>query len=99
MASALTRIGLPATIRHGRADKQLQRLGSDVQTRVTSFVTAAHQLGHDNAAGARALVNDLGPGSGLVVAVVNDLHQLAPTDLALAVLETKACRQRVGLPI
>jgi hypothetical protein len=72
---------------------------SDLQTPLTNINTAADKLENGNTAAAQALVDDLGAQTGPIVAVLNDLHQVSFTDLGIAMLQTKACRQVAGVPI
>ena len=99
LASELTALGLPATQRASRAPTQFGTLGSAVQTKLTEARAAADKLesGDVNAAG--VLIGDLPGRADLAVALLNDARQLASTDLAIAVAETKTCRQLAGVPI
>ena len=72
---------------------------SDLQTQLSKAGTAANQLHSGNTAAAHALVDDLGTETGSIVAPLTDLQQVSLTDLAIATLETKACRQLSGIPI
>ena len=66
---------------------------------MTNINTAANKLKSGNTQAARALVDDLGAQTGAVVVVLNDLRQVSFTDLGIAMLQTKACRQLAGIPI
>ena len=99
LANRLTRIGLPTTQQSSQAQHHFERLASDLQTQLTKAGTAANQLKSGNTAAAHALVHDLGTETGSIVAPLTDLHQVSLTDLAIATLETKACRQLSGIPI
>jgi hypothetical protein len=99
LASELAALGLPATQRGSRAQTQFGKLGSAVQTKLTEAQAAADKLetGDVNAAG--VLISDVPAGADLAVALLDDAHQLASTDLAIAVVDTKTCRQLAGLPV
>jgi hypothetical protein len=98
-ANELGRIGLPATQRSSPAEHRFKRLMSNLQTQMTNINIAANKLENGNSAAAQALVDDLGAQTGPIVAVLNDLRQVSFTDLGIAMLQTKACRQAAGIPI
>ena len=99
LANQLTRIGLPTTQRPSQAQHHSERLGSDLQAQITKVKTAAKQLESASAESARALFDDLGAQAGSIVALLNDLHQVSLTDLGIAMIDTKSCRQLAGIPI
>jgi hypothetical protein len=70
-----------------------------VQTKLTEAQAAADKLENGDVNAAGVLISDLPGGADLAVALLNDARQLASTDLAIAVAETKTCRQLAGVPI
>jgi len=70
-----------------------------VQTKLTDAQTAANKVENGNLDAAAALISDLPAGASLASALLSDTRTLASTDLAIAVLETKTCRQLAGVPI
>jgi hypothetical protein len=70
-----------------------------VQTKLTDARIAANKVENGNLDAAAALVNDLPAGVNLATDLLIDARKLASTDLAIAVLETKTCRQLAGVPI
>jgi hypothetical protein len=92
-------IGLPATPRaeHGRAQLALPIANIQAQTRNNAAL--AGRLGRGNTASVRALAVRIAAQTNSVLAVLGDLHRVASTDVAIAALETKACRQLIGVPI
>jgi len=94
----LTLLGPPVTQRKSHPPAQFRQLGSALQTKLTDAQTAANKLENGNVDAATALITDLPGGVDRAAALISDARQLAPTDLAIAVLETKTCRQVTGLP-
>jgi hypothetical protein len=99
LARALTRIGLPETLRTPDAEQHFQQLGSAVQAQIGELVTAANTLQNGNVAGAGVIVSDLGSDAGLVNALLGNLQNASITDLGIAALETRACRELAGISI
>ena len=99
LTSELTALGPPATQQGSDERARFRRLGSAVQTKLTEAQTAANKVENGNLDAAAALVNDLPAGVNLATDLLIDARKLASTDLAIAVLETKTCRQLAGVPI
>ncbi|HUO74390.1 MAG TPA: hypothetical protein VMU39_26695 [Solirubrobacteraceae bacterium] len=97
LAGALTRIGLPETIRTPDAEQHFHQLGSAVQAQIGELVTAANTLENGNPASAGVIVTDLGSDAGLVGALLDNLQNASFSDLGIAALETRACRQLAGI--
>jgi hypothetical protein len=98
LTSELTALGPPTTQQGSDERARFRRLGSAVQTKLTEAQTAANKVENGNL-DAAALINDLPAGASLASALLSDTRALASTDLAIAVLETKTCRQLAGVPI
>ena len=98
LVNELTLLGPPVTQRKSHPPAQFRQLGSALQTKLTDAQTAANKLENGNVDAATALITDLPGGVDRAAALISDARQLAPTDLAIAVLETKTCRQVTGLP-
>ena len=98
LTSELTALGPPTTQQGSDERARFRRLGSAVQTKLTEVQTAANKVENGNL-DAAALINDLPAGASLASALLSDTRALASTDLAIAVLETKTCRQLAGVPI
>ena len=98
LTSELTALGPPTTQQGSDERARFRRLGSAVQTKLTEAQTAANKVENGNL-DAAALINDLPAGASLASALLSDARTLASTDLAIAVLETKTCRQLAGVPI
>ena len=98
LTSELTALGPPTTQQGSDERARFRRLGSAVQTKLTEAQTAANKVENGNL-DAAALINDLPAGASLASALLSDTRTLASTDLAIAVLETKTCRQLAGVPI
>jgi hypothetical protein len=95
----ITVLGPPVTRRESDTQARFRRLGSALQAKLTEAQTAANKLENANVDGATSLINDLPGGADLAAALVSDARQLASTDLAIAVLDTKTCRQLAGVPV
>jgi hypothetical protein len=99
LAHEITVLGPPVTQRQSRSQAQFRRLGLALQTKLTEAQTAANRLETGNVNGATSLISDLPGGADLAAAVLSDARDLASTDLAIAVLDTKTCRQLAGVPV
>jgi hypothetical protein len=99
LVKEITALGLPATQRESHAQTQFRQLGSAVQTKLTEAQTAANKLENGNFDGARALISDLPGVATMASALLGDAQLAASPDLAIAVLETRTCRQLAGVPI
>jgi len=99
LTSELTALGPPTTQQGSDERARFRRLGSAVQTKLTEAQTAANKVENGNLDAAAALISDLPAGASLASALLSDTRTLASTDLAIAVLETKTCRQLAGVPI
>jgi hypothetical protein len=99
LTSEVTALGPPATQQGSDERARFRRLGSAVQTKLTEAQTAASKVEDGNVAAAAALISDFPSGASLAAALLSDARKLASTDLAIAVLETKTCRQVAGVPI
>jgi len=95
----ITVLGPPVEQRQSHSQGQFRRLGLAVQTKLTEAQTAANKVENGNLDAAAALISDLPAGASLASALLSDTRTLASTDLAIAVLETKTCRQLAGVPI
>jgi hypothetical protein len=99
LVNEITVLGPPASQRESRDQATFRQLGSAVQTKLTEAQTAANKLENGNVDGATALISDLRDGASLAAALISNARHLATTDLAIAVLDTKTCRQVAGLPV
>jgi hypothetical protein len=99
LTSELTALGPPTTQQGSDGRARFRRLGSAVQTKLIDAQTAANKLESGNVDAAAGLISDLPAGASLASALLSDARTLASTDLAIAVLETKTCRQLAGVPI
>jgi hypothetical protein len=99
LVNAITVLGPPVTQRHSHSQAHFRQLGSALQTKLTEAQTATNKLETGNLDGATSLISDLPGGADLAASMLSDARQLASTDLAIAVLDTKSCRQLAGLPV
>ena len=99
LVNEITILGPPASRHESRDQAAFQQLGSAMQTKLTEAQTAANKLENGNVDGATALISDLRDGASLAAALISNARHLATTDLAIAVLDTKTCRQVAGLPV
>jgi hypothetical protein len=70
-----------------------------VQTKLTQAQIAANKLEKGNMDAATALISDLPEGASLAAALISNAGHVATPDLAIAVLDTRTCRQVAGLPV
>jgi hypothetical protein len=99
LTSELTALGPPATQQGSDERARFRRLGSAVQTKLTEAQTATNEVEDGNVDAAAALISNLPAGARRASALLGDMRALASADLAIAVLETKTCRQLAGVPI
>jgi hypothetical protein len=99
LVNEITVLGPPDTQRQSHTPAEFRQLGSALQTKLTEAQTAANKLESGNVDAATSIISDLPAGANLAGAVLSDARHLATTDLAIAVLDTKSCRQVAGLPI
>jgi hypothetical protein len=99
LVNQITVLGPPATS-HPRDDQiAFRQLGSALQTKLSEAQTAANKLESGDVDGATALIGGLPGGANLAAALLSDGRHVATPGLAIAVLDTKTCRQVAGVPI
>jgi hypothetical protein len=99
LTSELAALGPPATQQGSGERARFRRLESAVQLKLNEAQTAVNKVETGNVDAAAALISDLPAGASLAAALLNDARKRTSTDLAIAVLETKTCRQLAGVPI
>jgi hypothetical protein len=99
LVNEITLLGPPASQRESRDQAAFRQLGAAMQTKLNQAQTAANKLEKGNVDAATALISDLPAGANLASALLSDARKLASPDLAIAVVETRTCRQLAGVPI
>jgi hypothetical protein len=99
MSNELTKLGLPPAAQAGQLRGEIDQLRSDIESRVHNVQAAANSVATGNFAAIGTLVGDLASDTALGTPIVNDLRHIVSVDLGLSLVETRACRQLVGIPI
>jgi hypothetical protein len=99
MSTQFNRLGLPPTAHSAQAQAEIGQLRSDIESRVHNIEGAAAGVASGNPAAFATLVGDLEAGTVVGTQIVNELRHVVSVDLGLSLVETRACRQLVGIPI
>jgi hypothetical protein len=99
MSNQVGTLGLPPAAQTAQARAAIDQLRSDIESRVHSIEGTAASIASGNPAAIVALLSDLENETVLAAPVVNELRHVVSVDLGLSLVETRACRQLVGIPI
>jgi hypothetical protein len=99
MSNQFNRLGLPPTAHTGQAQAEIDHLRSDIESRVHNLQGAASSVASGNPAAVGALLNDLEADTVVGPQIANELRHVVSVDLGLSLVETRACRQLVGIPV
>jgi len=97
--SQLDALGLPPSAQTGQARADLNQLRSDLALRLRAVEGAAGRVAGGNIAAIGTLVTDLENDKVLGTQITGELSHVVSVDLGLSLVETRACRQLVGVPI
>lgn len=98
MMSTIDALGLPPSAQTGQARAEVERLRSELETRVRAIRTDAHRLTSGDLGAVGALMSDLESDRALAPQLAREMRHLVSVDLGLSVAGTRACRQLVGIP-
>ena len=99
MLNELDKLGLPPAAQTAPARAEIERLRSDIESRVHNLKGAADSVANGNLAAIGTLVSDLENDNGVGTQIAGELRHVVPVDLGISLAETRACRQLVGIPI
>jgi hypothetical protein len=99
MSNEVNRLGLPPGGQTAQAQAEIDQLRSDIESRVHNIEGAAGSVASGNLAAIGALLSDLENDTVVGTSIANELRHVVSVDLGLSLVETRACRQLVGIPI
>ena len=99
MMSEINKLGLPPAAQTTQARAEIDQLRSDIESRVHNIEGAAGSVADGNLGAIGALLSDLQTDTVVGTQIVNELRHVVSVDLGLSLIETRACRQLVGIPI
>ena len=99
MLNELGKLGLPPGAQTAQARAEIERLRSDVESRVRNLKGAADSVASGNLAAIGTLVTDLENDKSIGTQIAGELRHVVSVDLGLSLAETGACRELVGIPI
>jgi hypothetical protein len=99
LADQLTTIGLPAGQHNAQQRRQVRLLISDIRAQANTIADTATRLQNGNIASAGTLIDNSSQDAGLAAQLVDQLQHAGSIALAIAAIETRACRKLAGIPI
>jgi hypothetical protein len=99
MSNQFNQLGLPPSARTAQGQAEIDQLSSDIQARVRNIQGAAGGVASGNLAAVGTLLNDLEADTVVGTQIANELRHIVSVDLGLSLVETRACRQLVGIPV
>jgi hypothetical protein len=99
LANQLTTVGLPTSKHNVQQRRQIRRLMKDIRAQANTIADTATKLQTGDLASAGALIDNSSKDAKIAAQLVDQLQHGGSMDLAIAALETKACRKLVGIPI
>jgi len=91
--------GLPPGAQTAQAQAELSRLRTDITSQLRDLEGAASRVAGGNLGAIGTLVTDLERDKALGTTVTGELRHVVSVDLGLSLVETRSCRQLVGIPI
>lgn len=99
MLNQLDKLGLPPGGQSAQARAEIGQLRSDIASRLRAIEGAAGSVASGNVAAIGALLSDLENDESVGPQLAGGLRHVVSIDLGLSLVETRACRQLVGIPI
>ena len=99
MLNTIDRLGPPPSAQTGQAPADADRLRSDLEARVREIEGDAHSVASGNLAAIGTLLSDVQDDRAVGPQILDELRHVVSVDLGLSLIETRACRQLVGIPI
>lgn len=95
----LDKAGLPPAAQHARARAQIEQLRSDIESRLRAIEGSATSVASGHVLAIGSLVSDLANDRIVGTQIASELRHVVSVNLGLSLVETRACRQLVGIPI
>jgi hypothetical protein len=99
LVSQLDSLGLPPGAQTAQAQADLNQLRTDITSHLRDLEGAASSVAGGNLGAIGTLVTDLENDKVLGTQMTGELRHVVSVDLGLSLVETRACRQLVGIPI
>ncbi|MGO9959097.1 MAG: hypothetical protein ACLP50_24545 [Solirubrobacteraceae bacterium] len=99
MLNEINKLGLPPAARSARARAAINQMRSDIESHVHNLQATAGSAATGNLAAIGTLLSELQNEQGVGTQIVDEIRQVVSVDLGLSLVETRACRQLVGIPI
>lgn len=99
LISQLDALGLPPGAQTAQARVELNQLRSDLESRLHAIEGAASSVAGANIDAIGTLITDLENDKVLGNRLTGELSHIVSVDLGLSLVETRACRQLVGIPV
>jgi hypothetical protein len=99
MLDQLGSLGLPPAAQSPQARADANELRAGLATRLGDLRSAASGVASGNLAAVGTLLGELANEQALGTQLVNEFRHIVSVDLGLSLVETRACRQLVGIPI
>jgi hypothetical protein len=95
----LDKLGLPSTGHTAQARVEIDQLRSEIESRLHAMEGAASSVASGNLLAIGSLVSDLANDRALGTRAASELRHVVSVDLGLSLLQTRTCRQLVGIPL
>jgi len=99
MLNELDKLGLPPVAQTAQARADADQLRSEIESHAHDIAAAADGVASGNLASIGTLLSGLESDKVLATQIVGELRRVASVDLGLSLVETRACRELVGIPI
>jgi hypothetical protein len=99
MLNRFDALGLPPSAQTPAGRAAAAQFDADVEPRLRALEGTAASVTAGNLAAIGTLVSELGADSAVPAEAVSGLRRLLSVDLGLSLVETRACRQLVGIPV
>jgi hypothetical protein len=99
LLNQLDKAGLPPAAQQATARAQIEQLHSDIESRLRALEGTASSAASGNLLAIGSLVSDLANDRIVGTQIASELRHVVSVNLGLSLVETRACRQLVGIPI
>ena len=99
LLNELDKLGLPPGAQNAKAQAQIEQLRSDIESRVQAIEGTASSVASGNVLAIESLVSDLASDRVVGTQIASELRHVVSVDLGLSLVETRACRELVGIPV
>jgi hypothetical protein len=99
MLTELDELGLPPAAENAQARAQIEQLRSDLQSRLDAIEGTASSVASGNLLAIGTLVGDVANDKVVGSQLASELSHVVSVDLGLSLVETRACRELVGIPV